>query len=659
MSSYSSDERKRPAVIRDNGSKTKKVKGGYGTFHVRPLIKAGDTGTFAYSRYNDEVHRSIDLCPLMQTVTDTWPLQRLRFVKQLGTTFLVYATGDHTRFAHSVGVAHLAKEMCARLKAKYRFLQVKDKDVLCVTLAGLMHDTGHGPFSHLYEVFREDIKEECKRDSAFADKYKKFPSVPKEWTHEQSSLMMVDAVLESLGLQIDLYNLDQPLKQIGDGIDANTIRCYWSDCDEDNEILTSRDWVFIKECIYGKPLQEVKEKLGINRLIGRERPELEWLYGIVSNSFNGIDVDKADYFARDVRRTMGEAGHVDISIINEAVIAKAKCPHRLCPTCSNNDMHYQICYPWKCIVRVQWFFLQRGRLHEDVYQHKTGEAAASMVTDILKLADVHYLIPTGRGFSVPISQAFYYPEAFRVTTDSILEGILKSESEELRPARELAERFMRRDLYKFAGERVLRPNSRQHQDLFRRVRADWRQVAKEICASSPRHDEVLTEDDFIVKCCSWHQGAKDKNPLLNVRFVEKSLPYSKSRKDCPTAIPVEDLGDYEMFTTRTFQKRVVRVYAKVPSKRDLVAHAFEDYWVNYVEGVVRCTRPPRVNFGGFEQADSGEASADSGDESLDGMSSSNDPVQLTQESGDEMDAMSPTKSPGKFSSPIPLLRHMR
>jgi deoxynucleoside triphosphate triphosphohydrolase SAMHD1 len=60
-------------------------------------------------------------------------------------------------------------------------------------------------------------------------------------------------------------------------------------------ILTSRDFIFIKECILGGPLPGEKE------FIGRPDRSQEWLYDIVSNRRSGLDVDKLDYFARDER----------------------------------------------------------------------------------------------------------------------------------------------------------------------------------------------------------------------------------------------------------------------------------------------------------------------------------------------------------------------
>ena len=76
--------------------------------------------------------------------------QRLRRIKQLGFSELVYPGATHTRFSHCVGVFHTAREIVSRLKNLLgeNFLQEKANVAIC---AALLHDLGHGPFSHTFE----------------------------------------------------------------------------------------------------------------------------------------------------------------------------------------------------------------------------------------------------------------------------------------------------------------------------------------------------------------------------------------------------------------------------------------------------------------------------------------------------------------------------
>jgi len=650
MSFGASDDRKRPAN-RGVGTgspvpKRSRERTDGNAFHTEPLVPDGVDPGKRWLRYNDEIHRSIDLCPLMAKVMDTWPVQRLRDLRQLGTAHYVYACATHTRFDHSVGVAHLALHMCRRLKERYPTYGATSKDVLCVALAGLLHDTGHGPFSHLYESFRKEVNSELEQNPEKRKLYSQFPEVPTVWDHENSSLMMVDEVLKCFGLEIDLRPeyLDKPLKQIGDGIDAETVRCYWNDSpasEQDlSQVLTNRDWIFIKECITGEPLPEVVEHLGINRRVGREDPKLEWLYDIVCNKPNKMDVDKVDYFARDARRTLNGSGNIDIAIINEACVARADCKNAAnCEKCKSGQYHYQICYPEKCAERLIDFFRNRGKYHEYIYQHKTSVAASYMVSDILKEADLHFLLPTSTGSKLPLSRAFYDPHSFERLRDSIIDQIAYSDSPELKTARDLALRYKRRDLYKICKEEKIHMDNPIHKELWDRVEATPNEVVREIISQNPQHDGndgvliELKENDVIIKCGKWDQGHKDRNPLEFLRFVDKSTPsfaIDGSFGDEQLARKVDE-KDYGMHLSRQFSKRVIRVYTRDPTKRDLIAHAFEQYWESHIKSApVASAYPPKH----YELEHAAASDASYTDESLAGGHALN-VNKLTQESDDE------------------------
>jgi len=86
---------------------------------------------------------------LIARLIDTAEFQRLRRVRQLGLAYFAYQTAEHSRFTHSLGAFHLASRILEKLGSKYG---ISDKDRIGVRVAALLHDVGHGPFSHVIET---------------------------------------------------------------------------------------------------------------------------------------------------------------------------------------------------------------------------------------------------------------------------------------------------------------------------------------------------------------------------------------------------------------------------------------------------------------------------------------------------------------------------
>ena len=93
----------------------------------------------------DSIHGNLPLTEFEVEVLDYPQLQRLRRVKQLGFISLIYPGANHSRFEHSIGTMHLASKLAEQL-------ELDDHDKELVRMAGLLHDAGHGPFSHVSEA---------------------------------------------------------------------------------------------------------------------------------------------------------------------------------------------------------------------------------------------------------------------------------------------------------------------------------------------------------------------------------------------------------------------------------------------------------------------------------------------------------------------------
>jgi HD superfamily phosphohydrolase len=103
--------------------------------------------------FNDPIHGRIELPEYCINIIDTIEFQRLRYLKQLGLLNYVFYGATHTRFEHSIGVCWLAGEWIKHLARKQPELNITEKDIKIVQIAGLVHDIGHGPFSHTFERF--------------------------------------------------------------------------------------------------------------------------------------------------------------------------------------------------------------------------------------------------------------------------------------------------------------------------------------------------------------------------------------------------------------------------------------------------------------------------------------------------------------------------
>ncbi|XP_029013290.1 deoxynucleoside triphosphate triphosphohydrolase SAMHD1-like [Betta splendens] len=406
---------------------------------------------------NDPIHGTIKLHPLLIRIIDTHQFQRLRNMKQLGGASFVYPGACHTRFEHSIGVAHLAGEFARALKPSATAMD--DKDVLCVQIAGLCHDLGHGPFSHLFEEV--------------------FVSAKK---HEDISIRLFDYLVEENGLKplMKLYGL----KDI--------------------------DLTFIREMMNPKETYE-----------GRTDDKY-FLYEIVSNSTNGVDVDKFDYFARDCHY-LGLQNNFD----HRRYLEFAR-------VCEADDGKTHICVRDKEVDNVYDIFQTRYRLHKRAYQHKVTKAVQLMIKDAFFEAKDLHIEGTGK----KLCEASEDMAAFTKLTDHLFQQILYSDSTDpkLRKAKEILERIMSRDLYEclLETEVTVSPSAPVH-DLKEKIK-DLKQTLTE----SLEGEGVKTPEDLEIMVGKY--GWKEEDPIKDTYFYSKKEPtkaFKKSQnfKTHPAHIP--------------------------------------------------------------------------------------------------------------------------
>ncbi len=103
----------------------------------------------------DPIHDFIRVYNHELSIIDDPLFQRLRRIRQLSGAHLTYPAAQHTRFEHSLGVMHIASQAGHALNEKGI---LKSDDIKILRLAGLLHDIGHGPFSHLFEEIIQEKK---------------------------------------------------------------------------------------------------------------------------------------------------------------------------------------------------------------------------------------------------------------------------------------------------------------------------------------------------------------------------------------------------------------------------------------------------------------------------------------------------------------------
>jgi HD superfamily phosphohydrolase len=101
-----------------------------------------------WGEIKDPVHGYVYITEQEKAIIDSYPVQRLHRLRQLAGAEYVYPGANHTRFEHSVGVMYLAGRVVENPNISQ---YVSEDETNMVRIAGLLHDVGHGPFSHVFE----------------------------------------------------------------------------------------------------------------------------------------------------------------------------------------------------------------------------------------------------------------------------------------------------------------------------------------------------------------------------------------------------------------------------------------------------------------------------------------------------------------------------
>lgn len=162
--------------------------------------------------FKDPVHRYVHVRDqVIWDLVKTKEFQRLRRIKQLGTLYLAFHSAEHSRFNHSLGVYEIVRRMIENFE---EYPEWNNNDRLLALAAALLHDLGHGPFSHTFEdIFHTDHEEYTRKiilenTEVNAVLSKVSPDFPREVAEVINKTHPNKLVISMISSQIDADRMD-------------------------------------------------------------------------------------------------------------------------------------------------------------------------------------------------------------------------------------------------------------------------------------------------------------------------------------------------------------------------------------------------------------------------------------------------------------------
>lgn len=307
---------------------------------------ASPAGPVASSKeVNDPIWGTIKLQPAEVALLDSPLLQRLRFIRQLGVVHWTYPGAIHTRFEHTLGVLHQVQQLITSINGAGEPGQpaIDDKHASILRLSALLHDVGHGVFSHVSEhaLIRAD---DLRRALGVFTRENRLDKV-------QLSELMAHYLLGSSAFQALLKTV---LAKV-----PNTARFV-----SDQEANARAVIELIRNAIIGKAIND----------------QVPLMHELISGPLDG---DKLDYFVRDAKMA-GIPTVLDISRLTQKIAVEKLSQHDLPQTIAAKvkggyQSYYLFGLKWSGAAVLDELHLARILLYAKIYRHQKVLAAEAMI----------------------------------------------------------------------------------------------------------------------------------------------------------------------------------------------------------------------------------------------------------------------------------------
>lgn len=453
-----------------------------------------------YKHIHDSIHGYIPISNLANQIINSPEFQRMRDIGQLGTCKYAFPNAHHNRFVHSIGTYHLAGEILNTIVKKT-----------------LVED---------YEEYLKSIKE---LEHYYFRKY------------ESQIFIMDDYICELIKIAALCHDLGHgPFSHVYDDFFLTTKeKTHPNDTHEERSKILLEQIIkkntFLKEVIKQSDIEFMKN------IISPKENHNGFLYQIVSNTVNGLDVDKFDYIARD-SYVLGIKSGFD----HEGLVKHVKI--------INNNIDY----PERVLYEIKKMYDTRYSLHKQIYNHKTVIATQLMLVELFKILDP----------ILELSKSVENMEDFCKLTDQYILNTVNHRLElykqlskydpkylnhikYLEEAQKIINRFNTHNIYRFVGYKI-------SNEYFELSVSDYK--------SLPNFELEYLDKIIVFQTKIGFVSGNKKNPLNNIYSMSPSL-FRTNTNISSSKISIDDIS---LITPKVYQEYLTMIYSKDDNENDLV-----------------------------------------------------------------------------------------